>query len=98
MNEVSYLEAFLVYSIIVGQRLNSGYIIMNHTATCCESKTRILPYGRIITKVFKAFGNEFNLDDEINNDMSMGRMKFEKVVDGSWVRPIDDVVDDEEDT
>ena len=25
-------------------------------------------------------------------------MKFEKVVDGSWVRPIDDVVDDEEDT
>ena len=32
------------------------------------------------------------------NDMSMGRMKFEKVVDGSWVHPIDDVVDDEEDT
>ena len=25
------------------------------------------------------------------------RMKFEKAVDGSWVCPIDDVIDDEED-
>ena len=52
---------------------------MNHIAACCESKTRILPYGRIMTKVFKAFGIEFILDDEVNelspydayNDMSM---------------------------
>ena len=103
-NEVSYLESFLVYSIIVGQRLNIGYIIMNHMTTCCERKTRILPYGRIMTKVFKAFGIEFTLDDEVDepspydtyNDMSMGRMKFEKIVDGSWVSLIDDV-DDEED-
>ena len=64
---------------------------MNHIAACCESKTRILPYGRIMTKVFKAFGIEFILDDEVNelspydayNDMSMEQMKFEKVVDGS---------------
>ena len=81
-NEVLYLEAFLVYSIIVGRCLNIGYIIMNHIVTCCESKTHILPYGRIMTKVFKAFGIEFTHDDEINesspydtyNDMSMGRM------------------------
>ena len=105
-NEVSYLEAFLVYSIIVGIHLNIGYTIMNHMAACCESKTRILPYGRIMTKVFKAFGIEFTLDDEVDepspyetyNDMSMGWMKFEKAVDGSWVYLIDDVVDDEEDT
>ena len=29
--------------------------------------------------------------------MSMGRMKFEKAANSSWVRSIDDVVDDEED-
>ena len=90
-NEVSYLEAFLVYSIIVAQCLNIVYIIMNHMASCCESKTRILPYGRIMTKVFNAFGIEFTLDDEVDepspydtyNDMSMERIKFKKVNDGS---------------
>ena len=105
-NEVLYLEAFLVYFIIVGRRLNIGYIIMNHTTTCCESKTRILPYRRIMTKVFKAFGIEFILDDEVDesspydtyNDTSIGWMKFEKVVDGSRVRSIDDAVNDEKDT
>ena len=30
--------------------------------------------------------------------MSMGQMKFEKVVDGSWVHPIDDVVNNKEET
>ena len=53
---------------------------MNHMAACCESKTRILPYGCIMTKVFKAFSIEFTLDDEVDepspydtyNDMSMG--------------------------
>ena len=82
---------------MVSQRLNIGYIIMNCMIGCCESKTGILPYGRIMTKVFKAFGMEFTLDDEVNepspyntyNDMSMGRMKFEKATDCSWVRPID---------
>ena len=93
-DEVSYLEAFLVYSIIVGRRLNIGYIIMNHMAACGESKTLILPYGHIMTRVFKAFGIEFTLDDEVDesspydtyNDMSMGRVKFQKATDGSWVR------------
>ena len=101
-NEVSYLEAFLVYSIIVGRHLNIGYIIMNRMAACCESKTRILPCERIMTKLFKAFGIEFTLDDEVDepspydtyNDMSIGHMKFKKAADGSWVR----LIDDEEDT
>ena len=78
-NGVLYLEAFLVYSIIVGRRLNIGYIIMNHMTVCCERKTCILPYGCIMTKVFEAFDIEFTLDDEVDepspydtyNDMSM---------------------------
>ena len=104
-NEVLYLELFLVYSIIVSRRLNICYI-MNHMAACCESKTHILPYVCIMTKVFKAFGIEFTLDNEVDesspyntyNDMSIGQMNFKKATDGSWVRLIDNVVDDEEDT
>ena len=70
---------------------------MNHMVTCCESKTRILLYGRIMTRVFKAFGIYLTLEDEAEeplpydtyNGMSMGRMKFEKAVDGSWVHPME---------
>ena len=42
-----------------------------------------------MTRVFKAFGIEFTLDDEVDEPslydtyMSMGRMEFEKVADGS---------------
>ena len=69
---------------------------------CCESKTRILLYGRIMTRVFKAFGIDLILEDEVEepspydtyNGMSMGRMKFEKVVDGSWVHPVEFGVED----
>ena len=64
---------------------------------CCESKTCILPYGRIMTRVFKAFGIYLTLKDEVEdpspygtyNGMSMGRMKFEKAADGSWVHPVE---------
>ena len=64
---------------------------MNHMASCCESKTRFLPYERIMTRVFKAFCIEFTLGDEVNepspyntyNDMSMGQMKFKKATDSS---------------
>ena len=64
---------------------------------CCESTTRILPYGHIMTKIFKAFGIDLTLEDEVEeqspydtyNGMSMGRMKFEKVVKGSWVHPME---------
>ena len=96
-DEVSYLEAFLVYFLLVGRRLNIGYIIMNHMVECCESKTRILPYGPIMTKVFKAFGINLTLEDEVEeplpydiyNGMSMGQMKFKKAADGSWVHPME---------
>ena len=65
-------------------------------ATCWERKTRILTYGRIMTRIFKAFGIDLTLEDveepspyNTYNDMFMGHMKFERVVDGSWVRLID---------
>ena len=55
---------------------------------------RILPYGRFLTKVFKDVGIDLSRETyfEVPNtydtydDQSMAKMKFEKVLDGSWVR------------
>ena len=68
---------------------------MNHMVACCESKTRILPYGHIMTREFKTFGIDLTFEDEVEepspydtyNGMSMGRMKFEKGLSrGFWSR------------
>ena len=50
-----------------------------------------------MTRVFKAFGIDLTLEDEIvesspydtYNEMSMGWMKFEKAANGSWVHPVE---------
>ena len=67
---------------------------MMHMIPYCESMTRVLPYGRFLTRVFKDVG--VNLSREIDfeasstydtyDDQSMGMMKIEKTSNGSWVR------------
>ena len=39
--------------ILTGRRIHLGYLMMMHMISCCESMTRILPYGRFLTRVFK---------------------------------------------
>ena len=71
-----------------------GYSMMMHMISCCESTTRILSYDHFLTKVIKDVDVDLNreMDFEapstydIYDDQSMGRMKFEKALDGSWVR------------
>ncbi|RVX16989.1 hypothetical protein CK203_003441 [Vitis vinifera] len=55
-DEVSYLEAFLIDSILIERRIHVGYMMMMHMISCCESTTRVLPYGRFLTRVFKDVG------------------------------------------
>ena len=52
-DEVSYLEAFFIDSILTGRRIHVGYLMMMHMISCCESTTRVLPYDRFLTRVFK---------------------------------------------
>ena len=71
--------------------------MMMHMIACCESKTRVLSYGHFLTRVFKDVG--INLSKEMDfeafntydtyDDQSMGMMKFEKDLDGSWVRKVE---------
>ncbi|RVW58492.1 hypothetical protein CK203_113645 [Vitis vinifera] len=42
-DEVSYLEAFIVDSILTGRRIHVGYLIMMHMISYVESSTRVLP-------------------------------------------------------
>ncbi|RVW76364.1 hypothetical protein CK203_049894 [Vitis vinifera] len=55
-DEVSYYEAFLMDSILTGRRIHLRYPMMMHMISCCESTTRVLPYGCFLTTVFKDVG------------------------------------------
>ena len=52
-DEVSYLEAFIVDSILTGRRIHVGFLMMMHMISCVESMTKVLPYDRFLTRVFK---------------------------------------------
>ena len=56
LDEVSYLEAFLVNSILMGKWIHVGYLMMMHMISCCENTTRVLSYGRFLIRVFKDVG------------------------------------------
>ena len=71
-----------------------GYLIMMHMISCVESTTRVLPYGRFLTRVFKDVGVDLSRETDFEaptsydtyDEQSLGRMKFEKAPNGSWVR------------
>ena len=80
--------------------------MFNHMIAYCESTTRVLPYGRFLTKVFREFG--LDLSTEIESDkvsmfdtyieLTIGIMKFVKSEDGEWRRMGEEVeVDSDED-
>ena len=52
-DEVSYLEAFKVDSILMGRRIHVGYLMMMYMISYYGSTTQVLPYGRFLTRVFK---------------------------------------------
>ena len=68
--------------------------MMMHMIACGEIKTRVLPYGCFLTRVIKDVS--VNLIKDMNfeasstydtyDDQSMGIMKFEKALNGFWVR------------
>ena len=93
-DEVSYLEAFIVDSILTGRRIQVGYLMMIHMISCVESMTRVLPYDHFLTQVFKDVGVDLSRETDFEaptsydtyDEQSLVRMTFEKAPDGSWVR------------
>ena len=90
-DEVSYIEAFFVDSILTGRQIHVGYLMMMHMISCCKSTTLVFPYGRFLTRVFKDVGVDLSreIDFEASSiydtydEQFLGRMKFEKAPDDS---------------
>ena len=67
---------------------------MMHIISCCESTTRLLPYGRFLARVFKDVGVDLSRETDFEapniydtyDEQSLGQMKFEKTLDGSQIR------------
>ena len=96
-DKVSYYEAFLMDSILIGRRIHLGYLMMMHMITCYKSTTRAFSYRHFLSLVFKKA--IINLSREIDceapsihdmyNDQSLRRMKFEKAPNDSWIRKVE---------
>ena len=68
--------------------------MMMHMISCCESTTRVLPYDHFLTRVFKDAGVDLSRETDFEapnlydtyDEQSLGRMKFEKALNGFWIR------------
>ena len=77
--------------ILIGRRIHVGYPMMMHMISCLESTTRVLPYDRFLTRVFRDvevdLSREMDFEAPTNYDtydeQSLGRMKFKKAPDSS---------------
>ena len=63
-DEVSYIEAFLIGSILTGRRIHMGYLMMMHMISCCEKTTRVLPYDHFFTRIFKDVGIDLSRETD----------------------------------
>ena len=96
-DKVSYYEAFLMDSILIGRQIHLGYLMMMHMITCYKSTTKAFSYRHFLSLVFKKA--IINLSREIDceapsihdtyNDQSPRMMKFEKAPNDSWIRKVE---------
>ena len=68
--------------------------MMMHMISCYKSTTRVLPYDRFLTRVFKDAGVDLSRESDFEapsiydtyDEQSLEQMKFKKAPDGSWIR------------
>ena len=63
-DKVSYLEVFIVDSILTGRRIYVGFLMMMHMISCVESTNRVLTYSRFLTQVFKDVGVDLSKETD----------------------------------
>ncbi|KAL2480372.1 Uncharacterized protein Adt_33338 [Abeliophyllum distichum] len=91
-DEVNHYDVFLLDSILLGRKLDFPYIMIQHmNSVLSGSRSKALPYGMILTKVFEHFGVSVlnttalvpKATDTINT-LTLKRMKIFKE-NGQWV-------------
>ena len=55
-NEVSYLDSFLLDSILVRRPVDLGHLMIRHMISSHSVAGRVLPYGRLFTRLFRFHG------------------------------------------
>ncbi|GAV71301.1 hypothetical protein CFOL_v3_14795 [Cephalotus follicularis] len=92
-DEVTHMEAYTMYHLITGKKINVPYLIINHMHAIHDRENARLGYSNIITKIFLFF--EIDLNGEIHHPLqsvdklgkgTLGRMGFKKHKRlGTWI-------------
>ncbi|GFS43266.1 hypothetical protein Acr_00g0084460 [Actinidia rufa] len=69
-NQVTTMDAFIIYKAAIDESLNLNYIILKEMADVRNHNTRALYYGALLTKVFNHF--TVNLRGQRNQGISKG--------------------------
>ena len=93
-DEVTYLETFIINSILMERRLHLRHIIIHHMLACCKKKKRTLPYDRILIKKFEVKGIDLSREPNIDipspyntiNESTLSRMKIYKMRNETWAK------------
>ena len=80
----------MIGSLVIGHRLHIGHMIIQHMITNSRKMGRILPYGRLLTKVFQAFGIDLSIEPDMErrkstdmiNTITLARMHIFKDKNG----------------
>ncbi|GAV62249.1 hypothetical protein CFOL_v3_05773, partial [Cephalotus follicularis] len=84
-DEVTHMEAYTMYHLITGKKINVPYLIINHMHAIHDRENARLGYSNIITKILLHFG--IDLTGEIHHPLqsvdklgkgTLGRMGFKK--------------------
>ncbi|GAV81419.1 hypothetical protein CFOL_v3_24874, partial [Cephalotus follicularis] len=92
-DEVTHMEAYTMYHLITGKKINVPYLIINHMHAIHNRENARLGYSNIITKILLYF--EIDLTEEIHHPLqsvdklgkgTLGRMGFKKHKRlGTWI-------------
>ena len=56
--------------ILTGRRIHVGYLMMMHMISYVENTTRVLPYDRFLTRVFKDVGIDLSKETDFEASTS----------------------------
>ncbi|GAV58348.1 hypothetical protein CFOL_v3_01882 [Cephalotus follicularis] len=92
-DEVTHMEAYTMFHIITGQKINVPMLIINHMHAMHNRENARLPYSNIITKILMHF--VVDLSGEFHHSLqsadklgkgTLGRMRFKKYKRlGTWI-------------
>ncbi|GAV79230.1 hypothetical protein CFOL_v3_22695 [Cephalotus follicularis] len=92
-DEITHMEAYTMFHIITGRRINVPLLIFNHMKAMHARENARLPYGNIVTKILMHFG--IALDEEVHHALqsgdklgkgTLGRIGFKKhKILGTWI-------------